>query len=96
VLDRFLEGGGSSDDMCLRLGPARSAPRRIAYDHFVKLDYYDLKNNTRKLRATKMVNHDDLAPLRCHGKVHNLEIGLCSDQEERLNRVTAERDCQEP
>jgi hypothetical protein len=32
-----------------------------------------------------MVNRDDLAPLRYHGEVHNLKIGLCSDLVERLN-----------
>jgi hypothetical protein len=37
-----------------------------------------------------MVNHDDIVPLKYHGKVHNLEIELCSDTVERLNRVTAE------
>jgi hypothetical protein len=44
----------------------------------------------RKLRATKMVNGDDMVPLRYHGKVHNLEIGLCSNTIERLNWVTAD------
>jgi hypothetical protein len=43
-----------------------------------------------------MVNRDDLAPLRYHGKVYNLKIGLCSDLVERLNWVTTEPDFQEP
>jgi hypothetical protein len=38
-----------------------------------------------------MVNRDDIVPLRYYGKVHNLEIELCSDTVERLNWVTAER-----
>jgi hypothetical protein len=37
-----------------------------------------------------MVNPDDILPLRYHGKVHNLKIGLCSDTVERLNWVTAD------
>jgi hypothetical protein len=42
-----------------------------------------------------MINRDDIVPLRYHGKVHNLEIGLCSDTGERLNWVTVERIFQE-
>jgi hypothetical protein len=38
-----------------------------------------------------MVNYDDIvSSLRYYGKMHNLEIGLCSDTVVRLNWVTAE------